>query len=164
MSYFLLGIKFVKLEILPTSFIYFLYDKLGELMSRSLGLERSFHCPHKIHIFQCSIVLLQERNVWTMSCLNWTFVVVFWNWKVGAYRWDFVVRWKCLKLKYSNLTTATSGASWVPSISAREVITNDSCQAAGSNNRRCVLRSWSVKGTQVSVWTSQGTGWEGMCM
>ena len=34
----LLGLKFVKLEILSTSFIDFLYDKLGELRSRSLGL------------------------------------------------------------------------------------------------------------------------------
>ena len=35
----LLGLKFVKLEILSTSFIDFLYDKLGELSSRSLGLK-----------------------------------------------------------------------------------------------------------------------------
>ena len=35
----LLGLKFVKLEILSTSFIYFVYDKLGELRSRSLGLK-----------------------------------------------------------------------------------------------------------------------------
>ena len=34
----LLGLKFVKLEILSTSFIDFLYDKLGELRSRSLDL------------------------------------------------------------------------------------------------------------------------------
>ena len=34
----LLGLKFVKLEILSTSFIDFLYDELGELRSRSLGL------------------------------------------------------------------------------------------------------------------------------
>ena len=32
----LLGLKFVKLEILSTSFIDFLYDKLGEFKSRSL--------------------------------------------------------------------------------------------------------------------------------
>ena len=32
-----LELKFVKLEILSTSFIDFLYDKLGELRSRSLG-------------------------------------------------------------------------------------------------------------------------------
>ena len=31
-----LGLKFVKLEILSTSFIYFLYDKLGELRSWDL--------------------------------------------------------------------------------------------------------------------------------
>ena len=36
----LLGLKFVKLEILSTSFIDFLYDKLGELRLRSLGLKR----------------------------------------------------------------------------------------------------------------------------
>ena len=35
----LLELKFVKLEILSTSFIHFLYDKLGELRSRSLGLK-----------------------------------------------------------------------------------------------------------------------------
>ena len=35
----LLGLKFVKLEILSTSFIDFLYEELGELRSRSLGLE-----------------------------------------------------------------------------------------------------------------------------
>ena len=34
----LLGLKFVKLEILSTSFIDFLYEVLGELRSRSLGL------------------------------------------------------------------------------------------------------------------------------
>ena len=33
----LLGLKFVKLEILSTSFMDFLYDKLGELRSRSLA-------------------------------------------------------------------------------------------------------------------------------
>ena len=33
----LLGLTFVKLEILSTSFIDSLYDKLGELRSRSLG-------------------------------------------------------------------------------------------------------------------------------
>ena len=32
-------LKFVKLEILSTSFIDFLYDKLGELRSRSLELK-----------------------------------------------------------------------------------------------------------------------------
>ena len=32
-------LKFVKLEILSTSFIHFLYDELGELRSRSLGLK-----------------------------------------------------------------------------------------------------------------------------
>ena len=37
----LLGLKFVELEILSTSFIDFLYDNLGELRSRSLGLEES---------------------------------------------------------------------------------------------------------------------------
>ena len=36
----LLGLKFVKLEILLTSFIAFLYEELGELRSRSLGLKR----------------------------------------------------------------------------------------------------------------------------
>ena len=35
----LLGLKFVKLEILSTSSIDFLYGKLGELRARSLGLE-----------------------------------------------------------------------------------------------------------------------------
>ena len=35
----LLGLKFVKLEILSTSFIDFLYEVLGELRSRSLGLK-----------------------------------------------------------------------------------------------------------------------------
>ena len=35
----LLGLKFVKLEIPSTSFIDFLYDKLGELRSRSLELK-----------------------------------------------------------------------------------------------------------------------------
>ena len=35
----LLGLQFVKLEILSTSFIDFLHDKLGELRSRSLGLK-----------------------------------------------------------------------------------------------------------------------------
>ena len=35
----LLGLKFVKLEILSTSFIDFLYEELGELRSRSLGLQ-----------------------------------------------------------------------------------------------------------------------------
>ena len=35
----LLGLQFVKLEILSTSFIDFLHDKLGELRSRYLGLE-----------------------------------------------------------------------------------------------------------------------------
>ena len=35
----LLGLKFVKLEILSTSSIDFLYDKLGELRSRALGLK-----------------------------------------------------------------------------------------------------------------------------
>ena len=35
----LLGLKCVKLEILSTSFIYFLYEELGELRSRSLGLQ-----------------------------------------------------------------------------------------------------------------------------
>ena len=34
-----LGLKFVKLEILSTSSIDFLYNKLGELRSRSLGLQ-----------------------------------------------------------------------------------------------------------------------------
>ena len=32
-----MGLKFVKPEILSTSFIDFLYDKLGELKSRTLG-------------------------------------------------------------------------------------------------------------------------------
>ena len=35
----LLGLKFVKLEILSTSLTDFLYEELGELRSRSLGLE-----------------------------------------------------------------------------------------------------------------------------
>ena len=35
----LLGLKFVKLEILSTSFIDFLYEELGELRLRSLGLK-----------------------------------------------------------------------------------------------------------------------------
>ena len=35
----LLGLKFVKLEILSTSFIDFLYDELGELRSKSLDLK-----------------------------------------------------------------------------------------------------------------------------
>ena len=35
----LLEPKFVELEILSTSFIHFLYDKLGELRSRSLVLK-----------------------------------------------------------------------------------------------------------------------------
>ena len=34
----LLGLKFVELEILSISFIHFLYDKLGELRSKYLGL------------------------------------------------------------------------------------------------------------------------------
>ena len=34
----MLGLKFVELKILSTSFIDSLYDKLGELRSRSLGL------------------------------------------------------------------------------------------------------------------------------
>ena len=38
-SNLLLGLEFVKLEILSTSFIDFLYDKLGELRSRSLELK-----------------------------------------------------------------------------------------------------------------------------
>ena len=51
----LLGLKFVKLEILSTSFIDFLYNKLGELRLRSLGLKglkrtrksnRYFHHNH----------------------------------------------------------------------------------------------------------------------
>ena len=33
----LLGLKFVRLEILSTSFIDFLYEEFGELRSRSLG-------------------------------------------------------------------------------------------------------------------------------
>ena len=33
------GLKFVRLQILSTSFIDFLYDKLGELRSGSLGLK-----------------------------------------------------------------------------------------------------------------------------
>ena len=41
-----LGLKFVKLEILSTSFIDFLYDELGELRSRSLGLS-NLHSVHK---------------------------------------------------------------------------------------------------------------------
>ena len=35
----LLGLKFVRLEILSTSFIDFLYEELGELRSRSLELK-----------------------------------------------------------------------------------------------------------------------------
>ena len=35
----LLGLKFVGLEILSTSFTDFLYEELGELRSRSLGLK-----------------------------------------------------------------------------------------------------------------------------
>ena len=35
----LLGLKFVRLEILSTSSIYFFYEKLGELRSRSLALK-----------------------------------------------------------------------------------------------------------------------------
>ena len=35
----LLGLKFVRLEILSISFIDFLYEELGELRSRSLGLK-----------------------------------------------------------------------------------------------------------------------------
>ena len=35
----LLGLKLVKLEILSTSFIDFLYDKFGEIRSTSLGPE-----------------------------------------------------------------------------------------------------------------------------
>ena len=47
----LLGLKFVKLEILSTSFIDFLYDELGELRSRSLGLS-NLHSVHKsTHIY-----------------------------------------------------------------------------------------------------------------
>ena len=34
-----LGLKFVKLEILSTSFMDFLYGELGEFKSRSLGLK-----------------------------------------------------------------------------------------------------------------------------
>ena len=34
----LLGLTFVRLEILSTSFIDWLYEELGELKSRSLGL------------------------------------------------------------------------------------------------------------------------------
>ena len=37
----LLELKFVDLEILSTSFIYFLTEELGELRSRSLGLKGS---------------------------------------------------------------------------------------------------------------------------
>ena len=36
-----LGLKFVKLEILTTSFIYFLHEELGESRARSLGLKGS---------------------------------------------------------------------------------------------------------------------------
>ena len=39
----LLGLKFVKPEILSTSFIDFLHDKLGELRSRCLGLKGLRH-------------------------------------------------------------------------------------------------------------------------
>ena len=35
----LLELKFVRLEILSTSFIDFLYEELGELRSKSLGLK-----------------------------------------------------------------------------------------------------------------------------
>ena len=38
----LLGLKFVKLEILSTSFIDFLFEELGELRSRSSGLKGLF--------------------------------------------------------------------------------------------------------------------------
>ena len=41
----ILGLKFVKLEILSTSFIDFLHDKLGELRSGSLGL-KGLHFSH----------------------------------------------------------------------------------------------------------------------
>ena len=36
----LLGLKFVRLEILSTKLIDFLYDKLGELRSRSFMVEK----------------------------------------------------------------------------------------------------------------------------
>ena len=42
----LLGLKFVKLEILST-FTGFLYDKLGELRLVSLGLEGLIHMLHR---------------------------------------------------------------------------------------------------------------------
>ena len=45
----LLGLKFVKLEILSTSFIDFLYDKLGELRSRSLGVMGSTVSVPELH-------------------------------------------------------------------------------------------------------------------
>ena len=44
----LLGLKFVQLPILPTLFIDFVQDRLGELRSGYLGLERvkNVHLSH----------------------------------------------------------------------------------------------------------------------
>ena len=55
----LLGLKFVRLEILSTSFIDFLYEELGELRSRSLGLKGLNPCsPQPAMFYQ---VLLTRR-------------------------------------------------------------------------------------------------------
>ena len=56
----LLGLKFVKLEILSTSFTGFLYDKLGELRLVSLGLEGLIHMLHRQKM---QPILYECRNV-----------------------------------------------------------------------------------------------------
>ena len=48
----LLKLKFVKLEILPTSFIDFLYEGLGELRLRSLGLKGLTRKTLKVYVLE----------------------------------------------------------------------------------------------------------------
>ena len=60
----LLGLKFVRLEILSTSFIDFLYDELGELRSRSM------HAFHWLIITQILVQeYLQRQSAYT-SCFQ----------------------------------------------------------------------------------------------
>ena len=48
----LLELKFVKLEIFPTSFIDFLYEELGELRLRSLGLKGLTRKTLKVNVLE----------------------------------------------------------------------------------------------------------------
>ena len=83
----LLGLKFVKLEILSTSFIDFLYDKFGEIRSTSLG-------PEGLSVWYLSQSQLKEAIVKADSKVKYLqlihnrYLSYKWKWSSQFYVWS----------------------------------------------------------------------------